>query len=338
MDKLLNEHLDNLGIKGPLAEILRFVCCYDFGPWVKPARKRDFFTNGELRRAHKLALRILADGNMDALGIFMINEHVVNPNKLTVFRVPKDQYPRMPINYHIGLNEVEIPEGGETTYENMAENGLFVPVQLFATIFGPALGRHNPWTCNTRLIQLNADEIVTMIDLENPPAVDVLKAAFIFEAMGQLFPGGDVSTMTIDARRIPSVDHLEHFSAIWGDLITPTIESHLIQLLDSARFYGEKKYYEGTPIALLRTDDGVVYVASKAGFGPVMGELADLAHPETINDGNFVLIPPKFLQVFLDADPASIIGFFGGEPSVDVNSLQLNAPAAGGESFQLDPQ
>lgn len=334
MDKLLNEYLQQIDIKGPLAETLRAVCCYDFGPWVKPARRRTFFTATELARCLKLARSIIEAGNMDKIAVFLINENVNDPNSVTVFRAPKEQYPRFPINYHIGLDVLELPEDGKTTYSKMCETDLVVPVQLFATIFGAALGRFSPYTFNPILMKLHADELEGMIDLTDFSATDVLKAAFINRSMEWLFPARCPENIPITVEFIPTEGMLEHFASIWGMDIVPAQEMHLIQLLDSTRYYGNVKYYNPGATAILFDGDSTHYFDIS---GRVRIENSVQNPGEVMDKGNYVVIPERFHEVMLSAEHNDIVTFFGGEPD-PVTELVPQSPGQDTAGFQLDAQ
>lgn len=332
MDKLLNDYLQQIDIKGPLAETLRAVCCYDFGPWVKPARRRTFFTPGELSRCLELARAILEEGNMDKVAVFLINENVNDPDHVTVFRAPKEQYPRFPINYHIGLDVLELPEDGKTTYTKMCDANLVVPVQLFATIFGAALGRFSPYTYNPILLKLHADELEGMIDLDDYSATDVLKAAFINRTMEWLFPAAPPADLPITADFIPSEGMLEHFASIWGHYINPVQEMHLIQLLDASRFYGNVKYFDSGATAILFDDESTHYFDIS---GRVRIENSVQNPNEVMDKGNYVVIPERYREVMLSAEHNDIVTFFGGTPD-PVADLAPQSPGQDAGSFQLD--
>lgn len=334
MDKLLNEYLEQIRIEGPLAETLRAVCCYDFGPWVKPSRRRTFYTQPELTRALSLARHILEKGNMDDITVFLINENVNKPNDVTVFRAPKEQYPRFPINYHVGINALELPEDGKTTYTEMCKVNFAVPVQLFATLFGSALGRFSPYTFNPTILRLHADEVEGMVNLTDYGPTDVLKAAFILKNMELLLPGRDPAEVTITAEFIPTEGMLEHVAGLYGELVTPMMEIHLIQLLDSARFYGATKLFNEHAVAILYDGEETHYF-DVTGRTTLKEELLPSSDVIAKAAGNYVEIPEKFKEVMLAADNNDIITFFGGTPSPAL-SLAPSSPGQESNNFQLD--
>lgn len=326
MDKLLNDHLDMIGIKGPLADTFRAVCCYDFGPWVKPTRRRTFFMEVELKRLVSLAEAILKDGNMDRVQVFMVNEHLNDPRNVTVFAVPREQYPRLPINYHIGLAELEpdMMKGDKIAYEDFVNATHAVPVQLFAAVMGAALSRFDPHVYNSRLMSVLTAEIAEMAPLREFSATDVLKAECIASNLQHFYPGDlDHMDQDITADFIPSEAQLEHMVAVLGDDVTPIMEMHILHMLDAQRFYGENKYFRPNTKAVLVTDTHAVFFSAE-GIKSVEHQY-DQPEEEGVH---VISINFKYAEVMLAAEEADVIAFFGGEPKAADGGILLQGDGA----------
>lgn len=310
MDKLLEMHLERLRIKGPLAEVLQKVCCMDVGPWVKPLRLREFYTSVEMERMLNLANHIARQRSFDGVGLFMIAEDINDIGRAVIYNVPRDQYQRMPYNYHIGLTSDTIEHGALNNYAEALKNTHMVPVGLFATIFGSALGRVDVYSANYTIFESLIAEMAELIDDRAFSGFEILKAVFIERNIKAFHPQ---SKERLGVNYIPNIDQLEHYATVYGkDLGVP--ELLFLQMLDAQRFYGDSKYVrEDDGAVLFDNPNDVIYILDKFGVVKITAEEYGM-NPEKRNQiEHYAVIPEKFLEAILVTDVNEVIHFFGGE-------------------------
>lgn len=330
MDKLLEMHLDRLKIKGPLAEVLQKVCCMDVGPWVKPLRLREFYTTVEMERMLKLANHIAQQRSFDGVGLFMVAEDINDIGRAVIYNVPRDQYQRMPFNYHIGLTSDTIAHGALNNYAEALKNTHMVPVSLFATIFGSALGRVDVYSANYTIFESMIAEMAEMIDDRDFSGFDILKAVFIERNIKAFHPQ---SKIRLGVNFIPNIDQLEHYATVYGkDLGVP--ELLFLQMIDAQRFYGDSKYVGDDDGAVLYDNANErVYILDHHGVLQITSEEYGREPEKRQRIEHYAVIPDKFRESVLAMDTNDVIRFFGGEVNFVQPDLPKDAPAS---SFQLD--